>query len=161
MNKELKISIITVTKNSEKYLEENILSLESQSYKNYEHIIIDGNSTDQTKNIINRHKEKISYSVSEPDDGLYFAMNKGIEKATGEIIGILNSDDIFYPDALRIVSKYFSKDPKLDFLFGSVYKHKLMHGYNPKKIKWTFGFYTTHSVGFFIRREAQKKNWLL
>ena len=116
MNKELKISIITVTKNSEKYLEENILSLESQSYKNYEHIIIDGNSTDQTKNIINRHKEKISYSVSEPDDGLYFAMNKGIEKATGEIIGILNSDDIFYPDALRIVSKYFSKDPKLDFL---------------------------------------------
>ena len=157
MNKELKISIITVTKNSEKYLEENILSLESQSYKNYEHIIIDGNSTDQTKNIINRHKEKISYSVSEPDDGLYFAMNKGIEKATGEIIGILNSDDIFYPDALRIVSKYFSKDPKLDFLFGSVYKHKLMHGYNPKKIKWTFGFYTTHSVGFFIRREAQKK----
>lgn len=157
MNEKLKISIITVTKNSEKYLEENILSLESQSYKNYEHIIIDGNSTDQTKNIINRHKEKISYSVSEPDDGLYFAMNKGIEKATGEIIGILNSDDIFYPDALRIVSKYFSNDPKLDFLFGSVYKHKLMHGYNPKKIKWTFGFYTTHSVGFFIRREAQKK----
>jgi cellulose synthase/poly-beta-1,6-N-acetylglucosamine synthase-like glycosyltransferase len=157
LNKELKISIITVTKNSEKYLEENILSIANQSYKNYEHIIIDGNSTDQTKNIINKHREKISYWVSEPDDGLYFAMNKGIKKATGDIIGILNSDDVFYPDALRIVNKYFTNETKLDFLFGSVYKHKLMHGYNPKKIKWTFGFYTTHSVGFFIKKEAQKK----
>ena len=138
MNKELKISIITVTKNSEKYLEENILSVIGQSYKNYEHIIIDGNSTDKTKNIINKYKEKISYWVSEPDDGLYFAMNKGIDKATGDIIGILNSDDVFYPDALRIVNTYFTNDAKLDFLFGSVYKHKLMHGYNPKEIKWTF-----------------------
>ena len=157
MNKELKISIITVTKNSEKYLEENILSVIGQSYKNYEHIIIDGNSTDKTKNIINKYKEKISYWVSEPDDGLYFAMNKGIDKATGDIIGILNSDDVFYPDALRIVNTYFTNDAKLDFLFGSVYKHKLMHGYNPKKIKWTFGFYTTHSVGFFIKKDVQKK----
>ena len=157
MNKELKISIITVTKNSEKYLEENILSVIGQSYKNYEHIIIDGNSTDKTKKIINKYKEKISYWVSEPDDGLYFAMNKGIDKATGDIIGILNSDDVFYPDALRIVNTYFTNDAKLDFLFGSVYKHKLMHGYNPKKIKWTFGFYTTHSVGFFIKKDVQKK----
>tara|TARA_B100001175_G_C19389788_1_gene580833 strand:+ start:86 stop:826 length:741 start_codon:yes stop_codon:yes gene_type:complete len=157
LNKELKISIITVTKNSEKYLEENILSVINQSHKNYEHIIIDGNSTDQTKNIINKYKKKISYWVSEPDNGLYFAMNKGLEKATGDIIGILNSDDIFYPDALKIVNQYFINNSKLDFLFGSVYKHKLMHGYNPKKIKWTFGFYTTHSVGFFIKKEAQKK----
>ena len=161
MNKELKISIITVTKNSEKYLEQNILSVSSQSHTNCEHIIIDGNSTDQTKHIINKHKEKISYWISEPDDGLYFAMNKGIKKATGDIIGILNSDDIFYPDALRIVNKYFTNDTRLDFLFGSVYKHKLMHGYYPNKIKWTFGFYTTHSVGFFIKSEAQKKIGLL
>ena len=157
MKKELKISIITVTKNSEKYLEENILSVNNQSYRNYEHIIIDGNSTDQTKNIITKHSEKISYWVSEPDQGLYFAMNKGIQKASGDIIGILNSDDIFFPDALNIVNKYFEKNKKLDFLFGSVYKHKLMHGYRPRKIRWTFGFYTTHSVGFFIKTEAQKK----
>jgi len=157
LKKELKISIITVTKNSEKYLEENILSVNNQSYKNYEHIIIDGNSNDQTKNIIIKHKEKISYWISEPDQGLYFAMNKGIKKATGDIIGILNSDDIFYPEALDIVNKYFVNDEKLDFLFGSVYKHKLMYGYKPNKIKWTFGFYTTHSVGFFIKTEAQKK----
>ena len=157
MKKKLKISIITVTKDSEKYLEENILSVNNQSYKNYEHIIIDGNSTDQTKNIIIKHKEKITYWTSESDQGLYFAMNKGIEKANGDIIGILNSDDFFYPEALHTVNKYFIADEKLDFLFGTVYKHKLMQGYEPKKIKWTFGFYTTHSVGFFIKSTAQKK----
>ena len=157
MNKESKITIITVTKNSEKYLEENILSVFNQTYKNYEHIIIDGDSKDKTKNIIEKHKDKISYFISEPDQGLYFAMNKGIQKATGDIIGILNSDDVYFPNALEIVNKYFAINEKIDFLFGSVYKHKLMHGYYPNKIKWTFGFYTTHSVGFFIKTQSQKK----
>ena len=152
-----KISIITVVKNNEKYIEQNILSLINQEYKNYEHIIIDGDSKDKTKNIIEKHKDKISYFISEPDDGLYFAMNKGIQKATGDIIGILNSDDIYFPNALEIVNNYFIENEKLDFLFGSVYKHKLMHGYYPNKIKWTFGFYTTHSVGFFIKTRSQKK----
>tara|TARA_B100000579_G_scaffold425516_1_gene431354 strand:+ start:4252 stop:5004 length:753 start_codon:yes stop_codon:yes gene_type:complete len=157
LDKNYKITIITVTKNSERHLEENILSVFNQTYKNYEHIIIDGDSEDNTKNIIKKHIDKINYFISEPDKGLYYAMNKGIEKATGEIIGILNSDDIYFPDALKIVNKYFVGDKNLDFLFGSVYKHKLLHGYNPKRIKWTFGFYTTHSVGFFIKKQAQKK----
>ncbi len=157
MNKNYKITIITVTKNSEKYIEENILSVFNQRYRNYEHIIIDGDSDDNTKNIIKKHIDKISYFISEPDNGLYYAMNKGIEKATGDIIGILNSDDVYFDDALEIVNKYFSIDKNLDFLFGSVYKHKLLHGYHPKRIKWTFGFYTTHSVGFFIKKLAQKK----
>ena len=157
MNKNYKISIITVTKNSENFLEECILSLDKQSYRNYEHIIIDGYSTDNTINIIKKYKDKVAYWVSEKDEGLYDAMNKGIKKCSGDIIGILNSDDIYYPQALSIVSEYFNLNKKLDFLFGSVYKHKLMHGYYPNKIKWTFGFYTTHSVGFFIKTEAQKK----
>ena len=157
MDKKFKITIITVTKNSEKYLEENILSVFNQNYKNYEHIIIDGDSKDNTKNIINKHRDKINYFISEPDEGLYFAMNKGLKKATGDIIGILNSDDIYFPNALEIVNSYFVENEKLDFLFGSVYKHKLMYGYYPKKIKWTFGFYTTHSVGFFIKTQSQKK----
>ena len=84
-------------------------------------------------------------------------MNKGIEVSTGDIIGILNSDDIYYSDALRIVNHYFSQQENLDFLFGTVEKHKLMHGYYPDKIKWTFGFYTTHSVGFFIKKSSQMK----
>jgi glycosyltransferase involved in cell wall biosynthesis len=152
-----KISIITVTKNSEKYLEKNILSVHKQKYKNYEHIIIDGKSTDKTIDIINKHKRKIKYFISEKDRGLYDAMNKGIKKSTGDIIGILNSDDIYYNKTLDIVNKYFNKYKNLDFLFGSVYKHKLLHGYYPKKIKWSFGFYSTHSIGFFIKKEAHKK----
>ena len=152
-----KISIVTVTKNSEKYLEENIKSLSNQTFRNFEHIIIDGKSTDNTIAIIKKNSDKVDKWISEPDQGLYYAMNKGINISTGEIIGILNSDDIYFPNALEIVNNYFSSDNKLDFLFGTVQKHKLMHGYFPKKIKWTFGFYTTHSVGFFIRRSSQLK----
>ena len=157
MNKNFKISIITVTKNSEKFLEENINSLKNQSYKNFEHIIIDGKSTDKTLEIIKKHEDKIDYWVSEPDNGLYDAMNKGIEVSTGDIIGILNSDDIYFSDALKFVNHYFSEQENLDFLFGTVEKHKLMHGYYPDRIKWTFGFYTTHSVGFFIKKSSQMK----
>jgi len=157
LNKNYKISIITVTKNSGKFLEECILSLDGQSYKNYEHIIIDGCSVDNTINIIKKHKDKIAYWVSEKDEGLYDAMNKGIKKCSGDIIGILNSDDIYYPQALRIVNEYFNLNKKLDFLFGSVNKYKLLHGYNPKKIRWSFGFYTSHSVGFFIKKKSQLK----
>ena len=157
MDKNLKISIVTVTKNSAKYLEENIESLKNQNYKNFEHIIIDGESDDQTLNIIKKNSDHISYWISEKDKGLYDAMNKGIKKANGDIIGILNSDDIYYSDALSIVNNYFSEDQDIDFLFGSVEKYKLMHGFYPEKIKWTFGFYTTHSVGFFIRKSSQLK----
>jgi len=157
LNKNFKISVITVTKNSEKFLEENINSLKDQTYKNFEHIIIDGKSTDGTLEIIKKHRDKIDYWVSEPDKGLYDAMNKGIEVCTGDIIGILNSDDIYFPDALKFVNHYFSEQENLDFLFGTVKKHKLMHGYYPKKIKWTFGFYTSHSVGFFIKKSSQMK----
>ena len=81
LDKNYKITIITVTKNSERHLEENILSVFNQTYKNYEHIIIDGDSEDNTKNIIKKHIDKINYFISEPDKGLYYAMNKGIEKA--------------------------------------------------------------------------------
>ena len=157
MKKNFKISVITVTKNSEKFLEENINSLENQTYKNFEHIIIDGKSTDRTVEIIKKNSDKIRYWISESDSGLYDAMNKGIEASTGDIIGILNSDDIYFPDALKTVNKYFSEIENLDFLFGTVEKHKLMHGYYPQKIKWTFGFYTTHSVGFFIKKSSQMK----
>ena len=157
MNKNFKISVITVTKNSEKFLEENINSLKDQTYKNFEHIIIDGKSTDGTLEIIKKHRDKIDYWVSEPDEGLYDAMNKGIKACTGDIIGILNSDDIYFSEALKFVNQYFTEQENLDFLFGTVEKHKLMHGYYPEKIKWTFGFYTTHSVGFFIKKSSQMK----
>ena len=156
-NKNPKITIITVVKNNEKYLEENIKSLINQTYQNYEHIIVDGLSSDKTMDIIKRYKNKIHKIISEKDNGLYDAINKGIQNASGDIIGILNSDDYFYKDALNIVRKYFESFPDIDFLFGTVFKHKILHGYKPWKIKWTFGFYTTHSVGFFIKKSSQWK----
>ena len=143
--------------NNEKYLEECILSLRKQKYNNYEHIIVDGLSSDKTMDIIKRYKNKIHKIISERDNGLYDAINKGIQNASGDIIGILNSDDYFYKDALNIVRKYFESFPDIDFLFGTVFKHKILHGYKPWKIKWTFGFYTTHSVGFFIKKSSQWK----
>ena len=155
--KKYKISVITVTKNSEKFLHQNILSVKSQNYKNFEHIIVDGNSTDKTIKIINSHKKSIKFIKNKNDKGLYHAMNVGIKKSSGDIIGILNSDDIYFKNTLKIVNKYFNKHKDLDFLFGSVYKHKLLHGFNPWKINFSFGFYSTHSVGFFIKRQAHDK----
>ena len=155
--KKYKISIITVTKNSEKFLLKNIKSVKFQNYKNYEHIIVDGNSTDKTIKIIKSNKKKIKFIKNKNDKGLYHAMNVGIKNSSGDIIGILNSDDIYFRNTLRLVNKYFNKYSNLDFLFGSVYKHKLLHGFKPEIINWSFGFYTTHSVGFFIKRESQLK----
>ena len=152
-----KISIITVTKNSEKFLPQNILSVKSQKYKNFEHIIVDGNSNDKTIEIINSHKGSVKFIKNKKDKGLYHAMNVGIKESSGDIIGILNSDDIYFKNALKIVNEYFNKHRDLDFLFGSVYKHKLLFGYNPNIIDWSFGFYTTHSVGFFIKKKSQFK----
>ncbi len=93
----VKISIITIAYNSEETIEDTIKSVISQSYPNIEYIIIDGGSTDGTLAIINKYREHISILVSEPDKGIYDAMNKGVEKATGNLVGILNSDD-FYTD---------------------------------------------------------------
>jgi len=156
LKNKFKISIITVTKNSEKFLQETIDSLSKQTHQNFEHIIVDGASTDKTLDIIKKNSHNITKWISEPDQGLYYAMNKGLRLCSGDIVGILNSDDIYYPDTLSIVNTYFLKK-KIDFLFGTVFKHKLMYGFYPKKIHWTFGFYTTHSVGFFIKKISQDK----
>lgn len=152
-----KISIITVVKNNNNTIEKNIESLINQTYKNYEHIIIDGGSTDGTIETVKKYGEKIQYFISENDDGIYDAMNKGLRQVNGEIIGILNSDDYFYKNALLTVKEYFEKFGNIDFLFGSVDKYKLNYGYNPKKIYWTFGFYSSHSIGFFIKTNSQNK----
>ncbi len=150
-----KISIITVVKNSETNIEKTVLSVLEQKYKNLDYIVIDGGSTDKTLNILKKYKDKISVLISENDNGIWDAMNKGIQQAKGDIIGFLNADDIYYPGALKIVNEYFLKK-KIDFLFGSVEKYKLLHGYRPKIIKWSFGFYTSHSVGFFIKTQRHK-----
>ena len=151
------VSIITVVLNNKKFLEKSILSVLNQNYKNIELIIIDGGSTDGTLDIIKKYKSKINFLISEKDNGLYDAMNKGIKNSKGSIIGILNSDDIYYSNAISTAVKYFINNRNIDFLFGGVIKHKLLHGYKPWKIYWSFGFYSAHSIGFFITRKAQMK----
>ena len=156
MIKQNLITIITVVKNAETTIEKCINSVLNQNYKNIQYIIIDGNSKDKTKEIIDKYKSKISLIISENDNGIWDAMNKGIKLAKGEIIGFLNADDFYYENSLKIVNKYFN-DKNIDFLFGTVEKYKIMHGYNPSIIKWSFGFYTSHSVGFFIKIEKHKE----
>lgn len=94
----MKISIITPTYNSEKTLKDTLESILKQTYTNYEHIIVDGNSKDNTMQIVKEYEQKyqgkLKY-ISERDAGIYDAMNKGIKIVTGDIIGILNSDDIY------------------------------------------------------------------
>ena len=150
------ISIITVVKNSESTIERCIESVINQSYDNIEYIIINGNSSDNTNNVLEKYKNKINKIINEKDEGIWDAMNKALKYANGEIIGFLNSDDIYYPDTVSIVNKYFTNH-KIDFLFGTVEKYKLMHGYKPWKIKWSFGFYTSHSVGFFIKTNKHRE----
>jgi glycosyltransferase involved in cell wall biosynthesis len=94
----MKVSIITVSYNSQNTIEDTIKSVLGQTYPDIEYIIVDGKSSDNTLNIVNKYKDKISNIISEEDSGIYDAMNKGIRAATGDIIGILNSDDLYEND---------------------------------------------------------------
>lgn len=115
-----KISIITVNYNKGKYIEDTILSVLSQNYENKEYILIDGASTDNSLDIIDKYKHKIDYFISEPDNGMTEALIKGFTHATGDILCWLNSDDIFTDNALKEVAKIFSKND-VDILFGNGY----------------------------------------
>ena len=103
----MKVSIITVCLNSEDTIERTINSVIRQTYEDIEYIIVDGKSTDKTLSIINRYKDKVSKIVSEHDNGIYDAMNKGIQLSSGEIIGILNSDDWYETDAIHAIVDLF------------------------------------------------------
>jgi glycosyltransferase involved in cell wall biosynthesis len=151
-----KISIITVCMNSEKTIMRCLKSVHNQNYpKNkIEHIVIDGKSSDKTVSIINKFKKKIKYFESKKDKGIYYAINKALKKCSGDIIGVLNSDDYYYKNTFRIVSKYFMAQ-KLDFLFGSVNHKRLYHGFYPKKIWYKLNIYPSHSVSFFIKKKTQ------
>jgi glycosyltransferase involved in cell wall biosynthesis len=151
------ISIIIATFNSGKHLEKCLKSIFKQNYTNYEIIIIDNLSNDKTIKIIKKYHKKIDLWISEKDKGIFDAMNKGIKQSNGKIISILNSDDIFYPNALFIVNKYFSENKKIDYLFGTVLKKKLYSGFKPQLIRWRFNIYPSHSVGFFVKKKVHDK----
>ncbi|MBM4314877.1 MAG: glycosyltransferase [Deltaproteobacteria bacterium] len=116
----MKISIITATWNSAATIENAILSVASQGYPDLEHIIVDGNSSDATLPIVFRYEHLIDKLVSEPDHGIYDAMNKGIFLSTGEVIGILNSDDFYAnPHVLSKVARVF-EDKNVDTSYGDL-----------------------------------------
>ncbi|KIQ20943.1 glycosyl transferase [Flavobacterium sp. MEB061] len=99
----MKVSIITVCYNRKATIKQSINSVLDQDYPNIEYIIIDGNSSDGTQSIIESYSDKIAHYISEPDKGMYDAINKGLKLATGDIIGLMHSDDVFYDNS--VVSK--------------------------------------------------------
>ena len=117
----IKLSIVTVTLNNSKTIEQTIKSVIDQNYPNLEYIVIDGGSTDGTLEILNKYKSKFKYFKSSPDNGIYDAMNKGISKASGELIGFVNGDDFIYKNTLNKISQIFSeKKTNLYFSVGDV-----------------------------------------
>jgi glycosyltransferase involved in cell wall biosynthesis len=116
-----RISIVTPVFNQVKYLEETILSILNQHYPNLEYIIIDGGSTDGTVDIIKKYESKLAYWVSEPDKGMYDALQKGFDHSSGEIMGWLNADDLYFKGCLNLVAKLFSAHYEINWVTGTTH----------------------------------------
>jgi glycosyltransferase involved in cell wall biosynthesis len=159
-----KISIITVSYNSATTIVDTLISVSDQTYDNIEHIIIDGGSTDNTKAIIAQHSNDKLIFISEPDQGIYDAMNKGINLATGDIVSVLNSDDVYANNnVISIVMEKFNSS--LHLVFGNVdfvkredtsfvtRKQSLKH-FRPWMVQ--FGWNLAHPATFMTRSLANK-----
>jgi len=157
----MKVSLITVTYNSAAYLQDCIDSVVRQRYPDIEHIIIDGGSTDGTLDIIKKYDNHIAKWISEKDNGMYDAINKGIAMATGDIVGILNSDDMLASnDVVQAIVESFN-DHQLDAVYGDlVYVSKintnnvvrLWQGLPYKRYRFRYGWMPAHPT-FYLRRE--------
>lgn len=123
MKHSIKITVITITFNAVTTLEKTILSVLNQNYTNIECIVIDGGSTDGTVDIIKKYADHLAYWVSEPDKGIYDAMNKGIEYATGEWINFMNAGDFFYSDCTLEKVAEALKDQSAEIVYGQVVMH--------------------------------------
>jgi glycosyltransferase involved in cell wall biosynthesis len=160
----MKISIITVCYNAEKTIEDTLKSIAKQTYPNIEHIVVDGNSTDSTNDIVSRYAESVAIHVSESDQGLYDAMNKGIKLATGDVIGILNSDDVFATNH-SLMDLMLSFDEAVDGVYSDlvyVSEHdlsKVTRLYSSKvfsKKLIRFGIMLPHPT-FYVRRKHYER----
>lgn len=164
----MKVSIITVTYNSVATVEQTLRSVIGQAFDNIEYIIIDGASTDGTLEIINKYKSNISKIVSEKDKGLYDALNKGIKLATGDVIGILHSDDFYiHNNVLRDYVNVFEKQ-KCDAVYSDLYYVKA-EDTNKIVRKWKSGMYKPGAFlngwmpphpTFFVKKTVYEKHGL-
>jgi glycosyltransferase involved in cell wall biosynthesis len=155
------ISIITVVYNGSKTLEQTIQSVINQSYKNIEYIIIDGGSTDGTIDIIKKYEKNIVHWSSEPDKGLYDAMNKGIALAKGELIGMINSDDWYELDAVKIIVDSYIENPQKRIFHGDRFDidndgNKRKYRFNQSKFKFKYFSMTFNHPSMFIHRDIYK-----
>jgi len=161
----LRITLLTPAYNSAATLRDTLESIAAQNYPNLEYIIVDGASTDNTAAIVAEYSELVSTFISEPDHGIYDAMNKGLRLATGDIIGILNADDFYaQPNILTKVVDAFTQH-KTDTLYGDL---QYVNFKQPKKIirhwraghyrraKFRFGWMPPHPT-FFVRRHCYEK----
>jgi glycosyltransferase involved in cell wall biosynthesis len=164
----LKISIITVVFNNAATIADCINSVASQTHPDVEYIVVDGASVDGTCAVIERYRDKIAHYLSEPDRGIYDAMNKGIQLATGDVLGILNSDDFFSdPQVLAEVAAAFQESGAgalfADLVFvrpgnlGQVVRYYSGAGFTPEKFAW--GCMPPHPT-FFARRELYLRHGL-
>lgn len=162
----MKISVITVTYNSELTIESCIKSIVNQNYKELDYIIVDGLSDDKTKDVIKNYNSFVSSFISEKDKGIYDAMNKGIGLAKGEVIGFLNSDDFYTNNSvLSTVAKIFTEDPSIEACFSDLLyvrrnkTSKVVRFWksNPfKKGLFAKGWSPPHTT-FFVRRSVYEK----
>ena len=160
---DLKISLITVVFNAENTINRCIGSVISQDFRNIEYIIIDGGSTDNTIQIIQENKQFISHFISEPDKGIYDAMNKGIQLATGDVIGMLNADDVFADHTVlsTIANAFIQQDSDitygdLDYVNGNekVIRKWRSGNFTSKNLNW--GWMPPHPT-FYCKRHLFKK----
>jgi glycosyltransferase involved in cell wall biosynthesis len=151
------VSVITVVLNGEKHLEQTIKSVLSQTYDNIEYIIIDGQSKDNTLDIVKKYETKIDYWLSEKDGGIYYAMNKGIAHANGDIIGILNADDFYSPDTiLNVVNTFLNTDADVfhgDIIFLNDYQETRMQPDIHKMMQQPSVFHPT----CFVKKQVYSK----
>jgi glycosyltransferase involved in cell wall biosynthesis len=155
------VSIITVSFNSVNTISKTIESVISQSYSNIEYIIIDGGSTDGTVDHIRNYESFLTYWISESDDGIYHAMNKGIAQCKGELIGIINSDDWYEPDAIKCVVDEFLSNQDKKIFHGDrndidELGNKKLRRFNPSVTKLKYFGMTYNHPSFFVKREVYK-----
>ncbi len=118
MESDLKISVVTPNFNGAARLARTVESVLAQDYSNYEYIVVDGGSTDQSVEILEAFRPRLTQLIIEPDRGQYDAINKGLAKATGDILCWLNSDDVYFPWTLRVVARIFRDFPDIDWITG-------------------------------------------